>query len=424
MVMFKRALLFIGCILLWATPAVSQQSDGFVPYERLYVTCEHPDTNDFTPFVDVCSWQPGETELERETTSAYISELAISPDGTKIVYLALPDDYVDAVRRGEDPTRATDFAQSPDGIWASALSIGWYPTNIGVMDLTVASTDAGRFTTIAEQHVPADSTLLFQQRALPIWSPDSTRVAWFEEDFDEVYGGNIVVYDTRTDTSQIIAEQVGFGWRDGGDGYSIPSLRGWGSLIAYTTYDADVYPAEYEYGFGTTLWLYDMTGEVAAPAISYFTSYDARYSALMWTLHHDVWRVAIDYPDPGWVAFDPLNDTYELLENPPYVSAVTGMGWTGILIPATYPQAFEWQLDGQTVQTEVGAPLTFDPDGNPIWRDADGRLVTIGADGLRPILPQVNDALGISAVWTPMVWQTDGLGTAITPTITALDEGD
>ena len=120
----------------------------------------------------------------------------MSPDGASVVYLSLPETFVEAAQRGEDPT----------------FGLGSPPTNIWLMDLTKPLDDPARFVRVADQitGLPADSDGSdMQRRSLPVWSPNSTQFAWLELDyFSTAFSGRIMIYDTHTRTTHIAAHGV------------------------------------------------------------------------------------------------------------------------------------------------------------------------------------------------------------------------
>lgn len=400
--------LLAGSIL----PAAGQDNSGFVPYQRLVMLRVDPARDNSASYGmtasygDLYSWAPGESELFRETTYGYNDAPVMSPDGSKVVYLSLPVEYVDPLLRGEK------------------LSMGGpLPTNIWLMDLTTLPGDPARFVRIADQitGLPTDTNgTELQRRSRPVWSPDSTQIAWLELDYlSTAFSGRIMIYDTRTGITQTAARDVSLGYADAGQ-WDVPNLAGWGSVIAHSTSNAMVYPDLPNGGFGTLLALYTSAGNSSKQAISYFATTEDQFTELKWVMHRSEWWLALHYSQSGWIVLDPIRNTYEQLTNPPFIRAITGDGWTGQSVSFDSPQ-LNWQHNGMSIidGPPGGQPQTFSPAGSPIWVMAeDGRLLTFEQYDLQPLALPTNDGwLVTAAAWTPMVWVTDGAGTITAPQV-------
>lgn len=389
-------LLALGLML---SPAAAQ--GDIQPFQRiLLLIAGANNTGRFEGFGDIYSWQPGEAALTRETTYGYNDAPVISPDGTKAVYLSVASSYIEAVASGNDPT----FGNGP------------LPTNVWLMYLTLPLNDPLRFVRIADQTTAmplgAGDDLLVP-RSRPVWSPDSAVVAWVERDvMAQSFSGRLITYDTRNGGVNILAEGLSLGFGDAGN-WGVPALTGWGSHLAYTSVNAGVYPEPDSAGFGTTLDLIGANGGVTSLPVSYFNNMVDELTDLRWVQHNGQWRVAMQYPNLGWVILDAATGSYELLQSPPFARGIVDTGWT--VRPSASGAGLDWYTPDGTL-TVIGseAPDTFTPSGVPIFIAPDGRLGTFG-DGSIPTIPAGLSALAIT--WIPATWLTDGMASPIQPSI-------
>lgn len=413
-------LLSLLCLLSTIAMPAQGQSNQFTPYERLYMVCYDPDENIFTNYGDICSWAEGETDVRQETSGKYIGDLVISPDGTKIAYLELPDEFVSAFIREEYPVyAASGFTinedTTPESMWNAAYRWGQYSTNIGIMDLSTSQT-----MTVGEQDIPADADeWVYQKRYLPVWSPDSTQFAWLEYDLaTESYDGRIIRYDTRTNSVEIVASHQSLGWADGGQ-TTTSDLLGWGSVIIYPNFNAGVYDQDVDSSFGQVLSFYDETGALSRTPISFFANFEDRFTGFELVLYQDEWRIAIHYPNLGWVLYDPLTDSYEQVDTIPYLQSITGGDWRGYLANTVpYPDQYEWETS-ETLPDDFNfsMPAAIDPKGIPIWSTENG-LARFMAGEFQVLAFQDDTRLTIGQmVWMPIVWRIDGEATSIEKTV-------
>jgi hypothetical protein len=284
-----------------------------------------------------------------------------------------------------------------------------------LLDLTKSRDDPDRNIQIADQlsGLPpdADATMM-QRRTTPVWSPDSTRVAWMELGyFNGEFNGRIMLYDLTSATISVAADRVSTGYGDAGE-WGIPNLAGWGSMIAQISINANIYPNEVDSSFGMLLELVEPDGERIQQPISYFANFEDRLTEHHWLKLDETWRLGLYYPNLGWLALDTTTHSYQLLENPPSIGAITEAGWLGQLV-SVEPRQYVWQnADGTRTEVTAGAPFTFSPAGIPFWLE-DGQLSTFAENDVT--LPQI-EGIGITAVvWTPIIWQTDGVGRSVEP---------
>lgn len=387
-------LLFGGMMV---APAAAQ--GAIQPFQRMLLLIAGGNST-IEGYGDIYSWEPGEASPTRETTYGYNDVPVISPDGTKAVYLSVARTYIEALANGIDLTQGS----------------GPKPTNIWLMDLTRSLSDPARFVQIANQTTAMPLGAggdIIVPRSRPVWSPDSTVVAWIERDvMAQSFSGRVLTYDTRTGGVNILAEGLSLGFADAGM-WSIPPLVGWGSHIAYTSVNAGVYPDQGGAGFGITLDLIGANGGVSQRPVSYFTDYVNEATGIRWVQHNGQWRVAIDYPNLGTVILDPASGGYELLQNPPFARGISDLGWTAR--PSTTGSGLDWYTpDGTLTLSGNSEAHTFTPDGVPFWINVSNQIGTFG-DPLVPVVPQGLRLLGIA--WVPDTWLTDGIATPIQSSI-------
>ena len=406
-------------LLCFLLPLMSVQGQEFAPYERLYMVCYDAEVNPVFHFGEICSWAEGESELRQETFGQYMGDLVISPDGTKIAYLELPPDYVSALQRNEDPTQATQVVvveeKTTEHIWNAAYVLDRYPTNVGIMELSTSET-----VTLTEQDLPPDADeWVFQHRSLPVWSPDSTQFAWLERDLTtDSFAARIMRYDTRTNSVEIVASRQSFGYVDGGN-FSLPDLLGWGNVISYKVFSLGVYDESVDSSFGEILVAYDETGKLSNEPISYFANFEDSFTSSRLVLHGDEWRLAIHYPNLGWVLYAPLTNSYTQVDSPPYLAAITDGGWRGYLVDTlVYPPVYEWQSPETLPEDfDFGIPSAIDPNGIPIWSTENGLSRFLDGEFQRLSFQRRENGVIGQAVWMPTVWHIEGEATPIEKTV-------
>lgn len=389
-----------------SVPSSGQVNDSFQPFTRLLAVCVDPSDYEIVGYGDVCSWSPGEDSYQHETRGVYIGQPALSPDGTLLVFLALPEAFVEASKRGEDLTRGT----------------GPLPTNIGLLDLTRSVGDPERIIVIASQ---PDETAHssewppLQRRSRPVWSPDGTQIAWIELDLDaNAFAGRLMAFDVSTQSTSIIARDLSLGYADAGM-WGIPALLGWGSVLAYTSHNAGVYPAiaMETGGFGEVLSIYDDSGHLSNQPITYFADFEDSLIALHWVLHHDEWCLSMGYTQSGWIVHNPTTGHFERLKNTPAIQAITGEGWVGqVQLLEDGQLEVLWQEPDSLEVIKTALPATFTPNGQPLWIK-EGQIFLHSGEELETVVAEPSDLKIIFTTWVPPVWLTDGLGEVVTPGI-------
>ncbi len=131
------------------------------------------------------AWSEGSNDLRPLAQSRYISEMQLSPDGSKIAYLQTPDVAVQALESGKSP----DDTSLPTDIWLVDIASGQ------TVSIAAQPSDASFSTPNKPDKVIA--------RSLPVWSPDGTKLAWTEYS-DPAGTQQLMVDDLTTGQAQAI----------------------------------------------------------------------------------------------------------------------------------------------------------------------------------------------------------------------------
>ena len=142
---------------------------------------------------DLWTWVSGDTALMPLTNNAYVRDVALSPDGTRLAALVLSPVTIDAVQR------------------VGGFS-GYWP-----VDIVIIKISTGAITTVAPQ--PDDARLFAADgspdnawlRGLPAWSPDGTKLVWTEMHYPTFAPeeNRLVIYDTATATAVVLEDSTG-----------------------------------------------------------------------------------------------------------------------------------------------------------------------------------------------------------------------
>lgn len=412
---FSKVIFVFG---LWLMIGVSAhaQDQAIDPFERLFfIRAIMPQEQFARRQTDIYSWSPGEATPHQETSSSWANAPVVSPDGTKVVYTMVSQSIIDLLERGED----YPYGAAP------------YPTDIWLIDTAKPLDDPSRHAQIADQITGLpDAETPFQIRSTPVWSPDSTRIAWIElHDFSAMFAGRIMVYDTRTDVTTLIAAPVTLGYADAGE-WGVPRLKGWGAGVAYVTANAGVHPEDPNGGFGAMLGIYDEAGTVDRKAVTYWLHSEdwLVWDQWDWVRRGDDWLVNLVYLRFGSVLFNPRTKTYELPSTPPTFGSLLGDGRTMAVVTDPNAGESEWPVEVWTLEqpdVESQPPdnltfITFAPLGEPLFFDHQtGQLVYWNwANGETiPVLPGAHDELwrDFDASWIPGVWTVSGDTTPVEP---------
>lgn len=325
----------------------------------------------------------------QQTTWGYNSDIALSPDGTKVVYSSVASEAVEGLEAGT----AFNIAQ-----------------NIWLYDLTTRE-----FSRIANQD-GASSDFGGIMRSPAQWSPDSTMLAWIElNSFDE--GASLKIYDFTTEQITTWVQPVSLGFQDGGTIF-LPDDLIWGDMLSWTIFTFGV---EAVYGGGAIVAeFYDNTGKISdVPLFSY--DYDTLLDATRWhwVEHNGVSMFAFYGDNNGWRLIDPTTGDYFWLVNPPILQRMDSTGYGAVWTPNGWlsylSDDFSMTVLGYDGEHDVllapdGESLAFVDEGTLFsWRDGVGVSRLLNDDS---VFWQITEA-----VWTPSIWRTDGMAELSSPPI-------
>jgi hypothetical protein len=346
---------------------------------------------------DLWTWASGDPALAPLTTDAYVHDVALSPDGTRLAVLVLSPVTIDAVQR------TGGFS----GYWPVDIAI----FKIGTGAITTVATQPDDARLFADDGSPDNAWL----RGLPAWSPDGTKLAWTEMHYPEFTPdeNRLVIYDTATGTTQPIVTDL-------------PQPAGAGPVpISVIWSDA-----------GIALWVptYD-TATSTFPTDFLFYSPDGALLSQT-RVPDDMSKIVTEF---DWIATPQGaqlgllfgNGTWELVDPA-----------TGIRRPAAAPVERYSLL---APDTSLALRFTIDPNANDYWQNHDWEIVypdgqiapltyhghdlLISPDGNsyayvdRNGVLSINDTLKSSVVqsaslalgyWGPTGWRL-GAGAAIVP---------
>ena len=240
----------------------------------------------------------------RETTWGYNHAPIVSPDGRYIAYGSLPKLLVELDATGEYPI---NYDQHP-------------PTNIWIMDTTTRES-----TRIADQPEQiAGEAPRFSHRSDPVWSPDSTQIAWIEANFHDSEDGLVLkIYDLK---SGEIRRGVGGLAGAGGDAgfWTMPNTLYWGDSLAYAAWTWEL-PEPYRgYDNGKVLYVLGEQSILSA-RIAEFPASETPVQIVNWhwVEYAGAWFIALQYPY-GWRLWDTRSDALYQLDAPPFAETLDG----------------------------------------------------------------------------------------------------
>ncbi len=346
---------------------------------------------------DLWTWADGDPALTPLTSNAYVREVTLSPDGTRLAVLVLSPVTIDAVQR-------------------SGGFSGYWPVDIAIIKI-----GTGAITPIATQ--PDDARLFATDgspdnvwlRGLPAWSPDGTKLAWTEMHYPSFAPeeNRLVIYDTASGAAQPIVtglpEPAGAGptpisviWSEAGIALWVP------------TYDAT------NSTFPTDFLIYSPEGTL----VSQTRLPDDPSKVFMeyhWITTSQGPQLGLLYGDGAWELVDPLTGTRQPASAPVELysplAPETSLAFRFTIDPnaSDYWQNQNWEVvrpDGQTVPLAYhGHDLLIAPDGSSFaYVDPNGGI-TIDGTLTSAVVQSVLPAPGY---WGPTGWRL-GTGTVTPP---------
>jgi hypothetical protein len=346
---------------------------------------------------DLWTWASGDSALTPLTTDAYVRDVALSPDGTRLAALVLSPVTIDAVQR------------------VGGFS-GYWP-----VDITIIKISTGAITTVATQ--PDDARLFAADgspdnawlRGLPAWSPDGTKLAWTEMHYPTFAPeeNRLVIYDTATGTAQPIVtglpEPAGAGpvpisviWSDAGIALWVPNYD-----AATSTFPTDflIYSPD-----GTLL----SQTRVPDDSSKTVTEFD-------WITTPQGAQLGLLFGDGTWELVDPATGTRRPAAAPverySLLAPDTSLALRFSIDPNAndYWQNHDWDVvypDGRTVPlTYHGHDLLLSSDGNSYAYVDQNGVISINDTLTSAVVQTASLALGY---WGPTGWRL-GAGTVPNP---------
>ncbi len=333
------------------------------------------------------------------TEWAYNGGPILSPDGRSLVYLS---------------TSAAFVAQFEAGV-SSQTGAGTAPANIWLLDIA-----SGRFRRIADQSGASAGGYL---RSLPVWSPDSRRLAWLQVDANAPHTtATLQIYqlDSGWATTLVSNVDLGVQARD----IRMPSLR-WG--------EGGIARLHFSYlGGSQNAYLFL---EIYNAATGILTRYNLELNAerdnsprdFFWVRHQGRSLLALQIQD-YWQVLDPRDGRRQRLAEPPRLQNRFLTGGLQLIPRSVAAGSDGWQihwfaaLAGNLYDTGYKSARVnrnyrpaLSPDGRQIaWHNGD-RISTwqpgIGESN-RPPVSATGVAFPIpepsSVVWAPTEWVTTG----------------
>ena len=212
----------------------------------------------------------------------------LSPDGSLIAYLSTTDDFVSRWTAG-----------------TASQTSGTAPANIWVME-----TATEQFTLIADQSAASAAGIL---RSLPVWSPDSRRLAWLQIDpnLQALTAATLQIHNLDTGITSTLVAGIDLGVQD--SNIRMPSLR-WGdggiARLLFTYPEGGLTPFLYIEFYDAT------TGTLSRYNLNLNESLDNSVRDLEWVEHLGRSLLALQIQD-YWELIDPLDGARARLADPP-----------------------------------------------------------------------------------------------------------
>lgn len=364
-----RKLLFI-IILLTLNIASQAQTDELIAYRN----------------GDLVTWSLSNNIPEQITFWGYNGGGVLSPDGTTIAFLSYDDDVATAVANQE------------------FFSEGDLPANIWVMDIVTRE-----FDWINDQSAASPDRGVF--RSPPVWSPDSTRLAWIE--LIEYPNVSLQVYDFRTDSITTVANNLNIGYQDAGT--YLPRID-WGdggiSRILFNIVGDD-------FRGQNTLEVYNPdTGDVFSMTLDFLLPDDGGSLSQHWVNDNGRDVIAIQ-ANRNWGIIDPNTGGYAPINGQPILQKV---GDSSIQLIPVYSgsYSFDWyvayngqvsELDYTNYSIGLSSQPTISGDGSIVaWHNRGGVYIwDTGSQRTQKIIENdegrnYDTPEPVNVVWSPMEW--------------------
>lgn len=340
---------------------------------------------------DLFSIRPGDTEPFQETYWGYNHAPVLSPDGQYLAYGSLPELLIDLDASGAFPI---NYDQHP-------------PTNIWLMDIA-----ARNFERIADQPAQTGDSPHLIRRTTPVWSPDSTKLAWLELDLQGApdKGLYLVVADLETGTQTEGPDNLPGVNADAGM-FAITDSLTWGKTLAFDAYAYGLLGP----GMVVSITALDTQNIYAQkPIIDFSLQADTYVQQWHWVDYDGDLYLALEYPY-GWQLWDYQTDRYFAIYTPPTLQSASGDG-----LRLSYDaETTTWTVidsHGSYYTLPEGAQNpALSPDGQQLvyrQQNLNDELLSydlvLWEDGWTEILLTNQPGLAFNhLVWGPMVWRVE-----------------
>lgn len=335
------------------------------------------------------------------TDSGYTGGPILSPDGAKLAYLTTADAFVSQWEAG-----------------TAEQSGGTPPADVWLMDVA-----AEEFTLVADQAGAGASGIL---RSLPVWSPDSQRLAWIELDpqVQALNAASLQVHDMETGARAAFGSPLDLGIQ--GTSIRISSLRWGGGGIARLLYNAS---SGNEQGDLFVQFINMDSGELTQYDLGLSPSRDNTVRDFMWVNHLGSSQLALQIQD-YWEVMNPADGARGRLLDPPRLKNRAISGAMQVIPASVAQENGDWEIHwyatsgANLYNTGYDSPRVnrnhmpgIAPDGTRMaWHNGDhisswniglveGNLALASDASHRRAFPIPEP---ISVVWAPTEWITTG----------------
>lgn len=335
------------------------------------------------------------------THTGYNGGPVLSPNGRKLAYLTTSEAFLTGWEAG-----------------TAAQTGGTPPANIWVMDLATET-----FTLIADQNGASAAGYL---RSLPVWSPDSRRLAWMELDpqVQAIDAAVLQVHDIETGLRTTLSSSLDLGIQD--NNIQMPSLR-WGDGGIARLLSRAVHPGEEPDLF--VQFINGDTGELTQFDLGLSASHNNTVRDFIWVNHLGASQLALQIQD-YWEILNPVDGSRSRLLDPPRLKN-RGISGAIQVIPASVANSLDdWDIHwyatsgANLYNTGYDSPRVnrnylpaISPDGTRMaWHNGDhisSWNISL-AEGNRALASDASHRQTfpipepVSVVWAPTEWVTTG----------------